>query len=55
MQSVITDVEISALSLVLIALVALIGWELLTSNAVRSFLPYWLRRRLREWERNGRK
>lgn len=55
MNSLSTDVEIGALSLVLIALVAFIGWELLTSNPVRLLLPRWLRRRLRDWEGKWRK
>jgi hypothetical protein len=41
-----TDVDIPALSFVLIAIITFIGWELLTSNAVRPLLPRWLRRRL---------
>jgi hypothetical protein len=54
MKFLLTDVEIGALSLVLIALGAFIGWKLLPSNVLRPLLPRWLRRRLHELGGSGR-
>jgi hypothetical protein len=51
MKFLLTDIEISTLSLVLVALIAFIGWEILTANALRALLPRWLRHWLRERDR----
>jgi hypothetical protein len=47
MKSQLTDIEIGMLLLALLPLIAIIGWQILTSNAVRPLLPRWLQRELR--------
>jgi hypothetical protein len=47
MKSQLTDIEIGMLLLALLPLIAIIGWQILTSNAVRPVLPRWLQRQLR--------
>jgi hypothetical protein len=44
MKSLPTDIEIVALFLVLLPLIAIVGWRIL--NALGPLLPRWLRRQL---------